>query len=85
MADYDPTKPDVNGPPPPGQNLETTSILNAILVPERCRGALYPSVTPVNTFRVILDGCIETSLGVVDESTYWGEDEYFRVAPAEPR
>jgi hypothetical protein len=34
---------------------ERTAILNAILVREDCRSMLYPSITPVNTFRVVFN------------------------------
>lgn len=34
---------------------ERTAILNAIYAPESCQAKLYPGLTPVNTFRILLD------------------------------
>lgn len=34
---------------------ERTAILNAIYAPEACQSQLYQSMTPVNTFRILLD------------------------------
>ncbi len=36
---------------------ERFSILNALLLPESCRKLLYPEISPVNTLRVIFNGC----------------------------
>ncbi|MDP6824210.1 MAG: hypothetical protein QF554_13070, partial [Dehalococcoidia bacterium] len=51
---------------------EHSPILNAILVPEHCRDAPYPTLSPVNTFRLIFDSCLGSSIGLVDDTTYWG-------------
>ncbi len=37
--------------------LERMPILNAYLVPEKMRQKLYPSISPVNTFRLLLTEC----------------------------
>jgi hypothetical protein len=39
---------------------ERHAILNAILVPEEIRDDLYPSISPVNTFRVLLPNLFGT-------------------------
>ncbi|MDP6271975.1 MAG: hypothetical protein QF398_16555, partial [Alphaproteobacteria bacterium] len=38
--------------------LERYGILNAIRLPDRCRHQLYPTMTSVNTFRIVF-ACIE--------------------------
>ena len=52
--------------------FEHSPILSTILLPEHCRDSLYPTLSPVNTFRLIFDACFGTSLGLVDDTTYWG-------------
>ncbi len=54
------------------QIAEHSPILNTILVPEHCRDALYPTLSPVNTFRLIFDSCLGSSMGLLDDTTYWG-------------
>lgn len=50
-------------PPKPGSNQlenyaqERIPILNAYLVPESMQKTLYPTITPVNTFRLLLSQC----------------------------
>ena len=43
----------------PGQSnlVGRASILNAYYVPDECKHMLYPSISPVNSFRVVF-GCI---------------------------
>jgi len=55
-----------------GQVFEHSPILNSILVPEYCRDSLYPTLSPVNTFRLIFDSCLGSSTGLVDDTAYWG-------------
>ena len=43
---------------PDDEFKERYGILNAIRLPERCRQQLYPTMTPVNTFRIVF-ACIE--------------------------
>jgi hypothetical protein len=38
---------------PSDEFFERFSILNAIRLPERCRGMHYPGISPVNTFRLV--------------------------------
>lgn len=45
-------------------------ILNAMLLPGVATDALYPSITPVNTFRVIFDAYLGTSLGLLPDRRY---------------
>ena len=39
------------------QYLESYSILNVLKIPSHCNDVLYPSISPVNTFRVVFS-CI---------------------------
>jgi hypothetical protein len=48
-----------------------TSILNAYLLPASCRDSLYPSITPVNSFRVVFDCAFGTSLPLLPDQTYY--------------
>lgn len=64
---------DVYGRPPIEKQLrERVPILNAILVPESCRSALYPTLSPINTFRLIFDSCLGSNYGLIDDASYWG-------------
>lgn len=50
---------------------ERTSILNAYLVPAECRDSLYPSITPVNSFRLVFDCAFGASLPLLPDLTYY--------------
>ena len=50
---------------------ETTPILLAIRFPGSAGGNLYREITPVNVFRMILDGYFGTHLGLLDDRSYW--------------
>lgn len=52
---------------------ERASILNAYYFPQEKNPDLYASITPVNSFRVIFDTYFGTSLGLLDDNTYFGE------------
>ena len=59
-------------------------ILNAYLVPERVADRLYAWVTPVNTFRLILDGIFGTEMGTLPDRSYLslpGSDMDFTLVP----
>lgn len=49
---------------------ERTSILNAILIPGH-DSQLYPTITPVNTFRLVLDAYLGTDLGPIEDKTFY--------------
>ena len=54
------------------------AILNAYYLPEGGSANLYPTITPVNSFRVVLDEYFGTDLGLLQDTTYtwkW-EDVY---------
>jgi hypothetical protein len=66
---------------------ERTAILNAILIREDCRSMLYPSITPVNTFRVVFNCYFDAELPLVEDEVYWSKwpresaYEFLRLAP----
>jgi hypothetical protein len=51
--------------------VERMSILNAIYFPDQNYGNLYPSITPVNTFRVILNQYFGGCLELLDDRNYF--------------
>ena len=57
--------------------LERMRILNAYRVPERMRGALYQSITPVNTFRVVLNDLFSADLPLQND------DSFIAIPPAD--
>lgn len=56
---------------------ERLPILNAYLVPESMRGKLYPTISPVNTFRLLLSECFQGDYLPLPERHYIG----FRANP----
>jgi hypothetical protein len=50
---------------------ERMSILNAYYFPGKDYAALYESITPVNTFRVILDSYFGTDYGLLEDRSYF--------------
>jgi len=63
---------DWNNPDPVNSALvERMSILNAIYVPEEMRKYLYPDMTPVNTFRIILKHGFGQPLELLPDRSYY--------------
>jgi hypothetical protein len=58
---------------------EMMPILNAVLIPDKCSSALYPELSPVNTFRTIFDACLGTEFGRVSDASYFGETSFTEV------
>jgi hypothetical protein len=50
--------------------LLNAPILNAYLVPEDVQEALYPSITPVNSFRILFNNLFQTDLTLLEDITY---------------
>lgn len=50
---------------------EEMGIFNAFYLPGDGRSQLYPSITPVNTFRLILDFYFGTNLGLLEDRSYY--------------
>lgn len=48
-----------------------TAVLNAYFIPGGGNNALYPRITPVNTFRVVLDHIFGTDLGLLEDMSYY--------------
>ena len=46
-------------------------ILNAYLLPGDCADQLYPSVTPVNTFRIIFNCYFNGQYELLEDRSYW--------------
>ena len=54
----------------PNDLRERMSILNAIYLPGQGREALHDAITPVNTFRVVLDHTFGANLGLLEDRNY---------------
>ena len=55
----------------PNDLIERFGILNLILVPGRNQASLYPTITPVNTFRVLADLLFGTQFGLIPDRSYY--------------
>jgi len=53
------------------------SILSAYYVPDSCRALLYPSITPVNTFRLIFKSCFGQAYDLLPDLSYFSTFEDF--------
>jgi Sulfatase len=60
-----------SGSPQPNDLRERMGILNACLVPEPARKRIGDAITPVNTFRVVLDECLGSKLGPIEDRSYY--------------
>jgi hypothetical protein len=56
-----------HGPPRTEHTPKRLPILNAYYLPDGGNELLYPSITPVNTFRVIFDYYFGTNFGLLDD------------------
>jgi hypothetical protein len=54
-----------------------SAILNAIYFSDSSYAMLYPSITPVNTFRVVFDKWFATRYGLLPDRTYYHEHPVF--------
>ena len=59
------------GRPDRSSMVERMGILNAYLLPEACRGQLYPSLSPVNSFRVVLNALTGAGLELLEDRSYF--------------
>ena len=65
---------------------QRTAILNAYLVPSSCQDSLYPTITPVNSFRVVLDCAFGASLPLLPDLTYYSPNPLqndYKFSPVE--
>lgn len=51
---------------------ERFSILNAYYFPDRRYGALYPSISPVNSYRAIFNAFFQTNYPLLEDKSYYG-------------
>ena len=52
---------------------DRAAILNAYYLPDSCSSSIYPTITPVNTFRSIFDCVFGTSYGQLEDVTYFDD------------
>lgn len=57
--------------PTPSAIQERMRILNAYLLPDECRDSLYPTITPVNTFRVVFGECLGLEVDLLPDYSYY--------------
>jgi len=55
----------------PNDVVERFGILNACLLPEAARPRIKASITPINTWRVVLDEVLGTRLGMLEDRSYY--------------
>lgn len=65
--------------PTPEALTARMAILNAYYLPEACRGDLYPDITPVNSFRVILNCLYDADLPLLEDKTFNGFYEFAEI------
>jgi hypothetical protein len=63
-----------HGPRAPSMQARM-SILNAYLIPEDTYGLLYPSITPVNSFRVLLSSYFRLPVELLEDENYFSSPE----------
>ena len=57
---------------PPKEEVRV-KILNALLLPDDQAEVLYNSITPVNTFRLVLNSILDAELPLLEDVSYWSE------------
>lgn len=55
---------------------ETLPILNALYLPRNGANYLYPSISPVNTFRLIFDLYFGSDYGLKEDRSYWANYQF---------
>ena len=65
---------------PSGDNSGLLSILNAYYLPGDGPQAVYPSITPVNTFRLIFDTYFGTAYGLLPDQSFGGANQAVPIA-----
>jgi hypothetical protein len=50
---------------------EVFPVITALFVPQQVRARLYPSITPVNIFRVLMKGLFGEDLPLIDDRSYY--------------
>ncbi|KKQ52971.1 hypothetical protein A2865_02020 [Candidatus Woesebacteria bacterium RIFCSPHIGHO2_01_FULL_39_17] len=57
------------------QVKEKTAILNAIYIPDTDAKEFYPSLTPVNTFRIVFNKVFNTNMDLLPDESYLNQDD----------
>lgn len=70
QGDHGPGGPLLEGLTPEEQFRQGTGILNAYLVPEKIAEQLYPEISPVNSFRVVLN-YFGAGFDLLEDKTLW--------------
>jgi hypothetical protein len=74
--------------PSPEQLFERMSILSAYRVPPEVRKRLYPTITPVNSFRVLFAGLFGDKLPLLEDRSFYSSYEsplrFVEVPPVMP-
>jgi hypothetical protein len=63
---------------------ERNAIFNAYYLPSDCNHRLYPTISPVNTFRVVFNCSFDSSIPLLEDESYFndrGEDNPFDFVP----
>jgi hypothetical protein len=91
QGDHGPDSTQLEYEPPAQEYLsERFPILNAYYLPSSCsHDQLYASITPVNSFRVVLNACFDSDYDLLEDRSYWSfydkpyqfEDVTDRVKP----
>jgi hypothetical protein len=55
-------------------NDDKLKILNAYYLPSVASSVVYPSITPINTFRIILNSYFSQNLSLLDDKSYYSEE-----------
>ena len=55
---------------------EIMSVFNAYYLPDQNTGLIYDSITPVNSFRLILNAYFNTNYDLLDDKSYLGDYEH---------
>ncbi len=59
-----------------GRGLKQVKILNAYYLPGDARSQIYPSITPVNTFRLILSSYFHKNYPPLPDQSMWVESDF---------
>ena len=56
---------------------ERMSIFNAYYLPDQNTGLIYDSITPVNSFRLILNAYFNANYELLEDKSYFSDDTYY--------
>jgi hypothetical protein len=71
QADHGPASEKLLARPTPESVKIRNSILNAYYLPGKGKQALYPGITPVNTFRLIMNSYLGTHWPTLQDKSYY--------------